>query len=74
MARPLALITGGWRRIGAAIATALAADGWDLALHAHHVEAFDEAFAAVQRVSAKKVCAKWMFHGDVAPARGEAVA
>ena len=49
MARPLALITGGWRRIGAAIATALAADGWDLALHAHHVEAFDEAFAAELR-------------------------
>ena len=39
--RPLALVTGGWRRIGAAIATALAADGWDLALHAHHVDAFD---------------------------------
>ena len=46
MARPLALVTGGWRRIGAAIASALAADGWDLALHAHHAEAFDEAFAA----------------------------
>ena len=46
MARPLALITGGWRRIGAAIATALAKDGWDLALHAHHAEAFDDAFTA----------------------------
>ena len=45
MARPLALITGGWRRIGAAIAKALAKDGWDLALHAHHAEAFDQAFA-----------------------------
>ena len=46
MTRPLALITGGWRRIGAAIAKALAADGWDLALHAHRADAFDEAFAA----------------------------
>ncbi|CAM3145178.1 Glucose 1-dehydrogenase [Sphingomonas antarctica] len=32
----LALITGGYRRIGAAIATALARDGWTLALHSHH--------------------------------------
>ena len=44
-ARPLAIVTGGWRRVGAAIARALAADGWDLALHAHHADAFDEALA-----------------------------
>ena len=44
--RPLALVTGGWRRIGAAIATALAVDGWDLALHAHHRDGFDSALAA----------------------------
>ncbi|WP_068075546.1 SDR family oxidoreductase [Novosphingobium lentum] len=43
--RPLALITGGWRRLGAAIARRLASDGWDLALHAHHAESFDTAFA-----------------------------
>ena len=57
--RPLAIVTGGWRRVGAAIARALAADGWDLALHAHHEDAYDEALvgdlaatgAAVYRVA-----------------------
>lgn len=44
--RPLALVTGGWRRIGGAIAQRLAADGWDLALHAHHASSMDEAFVA----------------------------
>lgn len=38
----LALITGGKRRVGAAIAKRLAADGWTLALHSHH-ELTDEA-------------------------------
>jgi NAD(P)-dependent dehydrogenase (short-subunit alcohol dehydrogenase family) len=45
-ARPLALVTGGWRRIGAAIARALAGAGWELALHAHSESTFDPAFAA----------------------------
>jgi short-subunit dehydrogenase len=44
--RPLALVTGGWRRIGAAIARARAGAGWDLALHAHSANTFDPAFAA----------------------------
>ncbi len=44
-ARPLALVTGGWRRIGAAIARALAVEGWDLALHAHNAATFDRSFA-----------------------------
>jgi pteridine reductase len=35
-ARPLALVTGGGRRLGAAIATALAHAGYDLALHSGH--------------------------------------
>jgi NAD(P)-dependent dehydrogenase (short-subunit alcohol dehydrogenase family) len=48
-ARPLALVTGGWRRIGAAIARKLAVEGWDLALHAHHVGTCDPDFAAELR-------------------------
>lgn len=44
-ARPLALVTGGWRRIGAAIASALAIAGWDLALHAHSPSTFDQGLA-----------------------------
>lgn len=43
--RPLAVITGGWRRIGAAIARRLAEAGWDLALHAHSAATFDQGFA-----------------------------
>ena len=43
--RPIALVTGGWRRIGAAIARALAGAGYDLALHAHHSHSFDPVFA-----------------------------
>ncbi|KPF89828.1 SDR family oxidoreductase [Novosphingobium sp. AAP93] len=45
-ARPLALVTGGWRRIGAAIASALAHAGYDLALHAHSFATHDAAFTA----------------------------
>ncbi len=36
MTRPLALVTGGCRRLGAAIAAALATAGYDLALHGSH--------------------------------------
>lgn len=36
MTRPLALVTGSWRRLGAHIAARLAKAGYDIALHAGH--------------------------------------
>jgi NAD(P)-dependent dehydrogenase (short-subunit alcohol dehydrogenase family) len=44
--KPAVLITGGARRIGAAIATALARDGWIVALHFHGSRDEAEALAA----------------------------
>lgn len=44
-ARPLALVTGGCRRLGAAIAAALAGAGWDLALHSHRDDAIEPTLA-----------------------------
>lgn len=62
MDRPLALVTGGWRRIGAAIASALARDGWDLALHAHHAKTVDRQFAAELELAG---CRVQGFSGDL---------
>ncbi len=41
-----AIVTGGARRIGAAIVRALAADGWHVVIHCHHSTADAEALAA----------------------------
>jgi NAD(P)-dependent dehydrogenase (short-subunit alcohol dehydrogenase family) len=65
MARPLALVTGGWRRIGAAIARKLAGEGWDLALHAHHADARDAALESDLREAGAAV---HLVHGDLADA------
>lgn len=43
----LALVTGGHRRLGAAISARLAADGWTLAIHGAHDAEPDAALAAV---------------------------
>ncbi|WP_088282453.1 SDR family oxidoreductase [Ideonella sp. A 288] len=48
--RPLALVTGGARRIGRSIALELAAHGWDLALHCRH--SHDEADATTAEARA----------------------
>lgn len=66
--RPLALVTGGWRRIGAAIAETLARAGWDVALHAHHQETFDPAFAALLEAAGATVYPLSADLGDAAAA------
>lgn len=43
----IALVTGGMRRIGAAIAARLADDGWTLALHSRRIEEPDPDLAAI---------------------------
>ena len=47
--RPVALVTGGARRLGRDIALELAAHGWDLALHYRHSQADAEATLAQLR-------------------------
>lgn len=61
----IALITGGFRRIGAAIAARLARDGWVLALHGAHSLVPEDALAA----ALSQTKARWHgFHADLAQA------
>lgn len=53
MTRPVAIVTGGARRIGALIATRLVAEGWRVVVH-HHRSAADAA-ALVARLGAEAV-------------------
>ena len=52
----MALVTGAGKRIGRAISLALAADGWDIALHFHHARTEAEELAAqISKLGAKAV-------------------
>jgi pteridine reductase len=62
----LALVTGGYRRLGAAIAARLAADGWSLALHCHSASEPDPALASALHTNGTA----WHgFHADLADER-----
>ena len=61
--RPVALVTGAARRIGAAIARRLHASGHDIALH-HHASA-DEAQALVDELNAQRPGSAHAFGADL---------
>ncbi|MEH3039483.1 MAG: SDR family oxidoreductase [Sphingomonas paucimobilis] len=57
MSRPLALVTGSFRRLGGHIATRLAQAGYDVALHASHaVDPEAEVVAAIEAAGAAYRC------------------
>jgi NAD(P)-dependent dehydrogenase (short-subunit alcohol dehydrogenase family) len=73
-----AIVTGGAKRIGAAIARALSADGWHLLIHCNHSRVEGEALAAelgdahvVEAELAEADCAERIFRGlaDLPPVR-----
>jgi len=64
--RPVALVTGGARRIGAAIARCLHAAGYDLALHYRHSEA--EALALKAELDARRPAGVLLLPGELGEA------
>jgi NAD(P)-dependent dehydrogenase (short-subunit alcohol dehydrogenase family) len=68
--RPLALVTGGCHRLGAAIAARLAAAGWDLALHGHRHAAPEPALADAIRAAGIEASVIEADFADLATAHG----
>ncbi|GAB2580374.1 pteridine reductase [Dyella jejuensis] len=66
--RPVALITGGARRIGAVIARTLHAAGYDLALHCRH--STDEADALNAELTAQRAGSMLLLQADLADTEG----
>jgi pteridine reductase len=62
--RPVALITGAGRRVGAVIARALHAAGYDLALHYRHSAA--EATALAEALERQRACSTLLLQGELA--------
>ena len=63
-ARPVALVTGSARRLGAAIARRLHADGYDVAIHCHASRG--EADALVGELEAARAASTLVLQADLA--------
>lgn len=68
--RPIALVTGAARRVGAAIATRLHAAGFDLALHYRHSR--EGAAELADHFHAERADSAWLLQGDLASKDGPA--
>jgi len=68
--RPIALVTGAARRVGAAIATRLHGAGFDLALHYRHSKAGAADLAA--QLNGQRADSAWLLAGDLAAIDGPA--